>query len=190
MAKRNGLVTLSYQLMVELVPAKQSGVNGRTMEESMVNTEFWYAEVGSRTEGRNKSARESKRWWFPLPQVPKTGLSDTERKKLQCKGKVVHQVFKAAKSINDNVLLEMPLPSIIRDALPKDVGHSVLEAYARVLRNLGFSIMSKDWRNSGEDALSNPDSPVATLCFPGVNVKMRNMESPACGGHARQAGTL
>ena len=84
-----------------------------------MNTDFWYAEVGSRAAGRNKSARESKRWWLPLPQVPKTGLSDTERKKLQCKGKVVHQVFKAAKSINENVLLEMPLPSIIRDALPK-----------------------------------------------------------------------
>ncbi|XWS49419.1 hypothetical protein CRYUN_Cryun12cG0001800 [Craigia yunnanensis] len=160
--------------MVELVPAKQCGANGRTMEvlfmfvgfrltgqhpfcnvvrfmylffeqimtpkaradihinlpalqkldsmlietlESMVNTDFWYAEVGSRAEGRNKSARESKRWWIPLPQVPKTGLSDTEKKKLQCKGKVVHQVFKAAKSINESVLLEMPLPSIIRDAL-------------------------------------------------------------------------
>ncbi|PPS18802.1 hypothetical protein GOBAR_AA01772 [Gossypium barbadense] len=87
--------------------------------ESMVNAQFYYAEVGSRAEGRNKSARESKRWWLPLPQVPKTGLSDTERQKLQCKGKVVYQVFKAAASINENVLLEIPLPSIIRDALPK-----------------------------------------------------------------------
>ncbi|GLT64437.1 hypothetical protein SLA2020_369320 [Shorea laevis] len=47
--------------------------------DSMVNTEFWYAEGG----------------------------------------RVVHQVFKAAKSINENVLLEIPVPAIIKDALPK-----------------------------------------------------------------------
>ncbi|MFQ6666579.1 hypothetical protein Gotur_032877 [Gossypium turneri] len=300
--------------MVELVPAKQNGANGRTMEimtpkaradihmnlpalqkldsmlietlESMVNAQFYYAEVGSRAEGRNKSARESKRWWLPLPQVPKTGLSDTERQKLQCKGKVVYQVFKAAASINENVLLEMPLPSIIRDALPKsgkaslgddlykfltlesssvdemlislnlksennalevinrleaavfawkgrlteqasgkspvrkswsfikdpisemdkmellvdraeallhqiksaypnlpqtfldaskiqygkDVGHSILEAYSRVLKNLAFSIMCRMGEILQEDSLCNPNSVVATWCFPGINV--------------------
>ncbi|XVE57268.1 hypothetical protein DITRI_Ditri04bG0077800 [Diplodiscus trichospermus] len=316
--------------MVELVPAKQSGANGRTMEimtpkvradihmnlpalqkldsmlietlESMVNTEFWYAEVGSRAEGRNKSARESKRWWLPLPQVPKTGLSDTERKKLQCKARVVHQIFKAAKSINENVLLEMPLPSIIKDALPKsgkanlsddmykvltvestssveemfialnlksehnaleasngleaavfawkekiteqasckspvrkswsfikdpmsemekmellleraealiqqikskypnlpqtfldatkiqygkDVGHSILEAYSRVLKNLAFSIMCRIGEILQEDILSNPNSPhEVTLCFPGIEVR-----SASSGGGARQSLT-
>ncbi|KAH1106688.1 hypothetical protein J1N35_010456 [Gossypium stocksii] len=300
--------------MVELVPAKQNGENGRTMEimtpkaradihmnlpalqkldsmlietlESMVNAQFYYAEVGSRAEGRNKSARESKRWWLPLPQVPKTGLSDTERQKLQCKGKVVYQVFKAAASINENVLLEIPLPSIIRAALPKsgkaslgddlykvlalesssvdemfislnlksennalevinrleaavfawkgrlteqasgklpvrkswsfikdpisemdkmellvdraeallhqiksaypnlpqtfldaskiqygkDVGHSILEAYSRVLKNLAFSIMCRMGEILQEDSLCNPNSGVATWCFPGINV--------------------
>ncbi|XP_062147035.1 rop guanine nucleotide exchange factor 14-like isoform X2 [Alnus glutinosa] len=133
--------------MVELVPAKQNGANGRILEimtpkaradihmnlpalqkldsmlietlDSMVDTEFWYAEGGSRAEGRNNSGRQSKRWWLPSPQVPKTGLSDTERKKLLHQGRVVHQVFKAAKSINENVLLEMPVPAIIQDALPK-----------------------------------------------------------------------
>jgi hypothetical protein len=85
----------------------------------MVNTQFWYAEGGSRAEGRNNSGRQSKRWWLPSPHVPKTGLSDTERKKLLHQGRVVHQVFKAAKSINENVLLEMPVPAIIKDALPK-----------------------------------------------------------------------
>lgn len=85
----------------------------------MVNTEFWYTEVGSRAEGRTKSTKQSKRWWLPFPQVPTTGLSDSEKKKLLYQSKVVYQVFKAAKSINENVLLEMPVPTIIRDALPK-----------------------------------------------------------------------
>ncbi|KAK1568694.1 hypothetical protein Q3G72_027639 [Acer saccharum] len=296
--------------MVELVPAKQNGANGRTLEimtpkaradihmnlpalqkldsmlietlDSMVNTEFWYSEVGSRAEGRNKSTRESKRWWLPLPQVPTTGLSDTGRKKLLCQGKVVYQVLKAAKSINENVLLEMPVPAIIRDALPKsgklslgeelykvltaestsaeeilnslnlksehsildtinrleaavfawkervvdqvngrspvrtswsfvkdsmseldkteslleqaeaitqllktkypnlpqtfldatkiqygkDIGHLILEAYSRVLGNLAFSILSRMGDVLHEDALSNPNSPMAKYCLP------------------------
>ncbi|KAL9387282.1 hypothetical protein Peur_020406 [Populus x canadensis] len=133
--------------MVELVPAKQNCANGRALEimtpkaradihvnlpalqkldsmlidilDSMVNTEFWYSEVGSRAEGRTKSAKESKRWWLPLPQVPTNGLSDSGRTKLLNQSKVVYQVFKAAKSINETILLEMPVPTIIKDALPK-----------------------------------------------------------------------
>ncbi|CAI8588372.1 unnamed protein product [Vicia faba] len=133
--------------MVELVPAKQNNANGRIFEimtpkaradihmnlpalqkldsmliealDSMVKTEFWYAEGGSRTEGKDTSEQHSKRWWLPSPQVPKTGLSDTERKRLVHQGRVVHQVFKAAKSINENVLLEMPVPGVIKDALSK-----------------------------------------------------------------------
>ncbi|XP_057477162.1 rop guanine nucleotide exchange factor 14-like isoform X2 [Actinidia eriantha] len=287
--------------MVELVPAKQHDANGRTMEEtleSMVSTEFWYAEGGSRAEGR----RQSRRWWLPLPQVPTSGLSETERKKLFNQGKVVHQVFKAAKSINESVLLEMPVPTIIKDALPKsgkaslgeelyrilsaesisaeemidslnlksehsaletinrleaavlawkdriaeqssgkspvrtswsfikdpisemdkmeflldqaedlarqlktrypnlaqtfldvvkiqygkDVGHSILEAYSRVLRNLAFKILSRIGDILQEDILSNPNSPVPPCCFPGVNLT-GNSDSPVLGHPVRHS---
>lgn len=85
----------------------------------MVSTEFWYDEGGSRAEGRSTSIRRSRKWWLPLPQVPTRGLSELEKKKLLNQGKVVHQVFKAAKSINESILLEMPVPTIIKDALPK-----------------------------------------------------------------------
>lgn len=78
----------------------------------MVSTEFWYAEGG-------KSTHQSKRWWLPIPQVPEAGLSDSARKKLLNQGLLVHQVFKAARSINESVLFDMPVPTIIRDALPK-----------------------------------------------------------------------
>ncbi|KAL2348767.1 hypothetical protein Fmac_002767 [Flemingia macrophylla] len=133
--------------MVELVPSKQSSSNGGIFEimtpkaradihmnlpalqkldsmliealDSMVNTEFWYAEEGSWAEGRNTNAHHSKKWWLPSPQVPKSGLSDSERKRLLHKGRVVRQLFKAAKSINESVLLEMPVPEIIKDALKK-----------------------------------------------------------------------
>lgn len=93
--------------------------NPQEILDSMVKTEFWYSETGSRAEGTNKTTSESKRWWLPSPKVPKPGLSNSARKKLLDKGKVVYQVFKATKSINENVLLEMPVPSIIKEAIPK-----------------------------------------------------------------------
>ncbi|KZV39862.1 rop guanine nucleotide exchange factor 14 [Dorcoceras hygrometricum] len=300
--------------MVELVPAKQSGTNGRTLEimtpkaradihmnlpalqkldsmlidtlDSMINTEFSYSEVGSRAEGRSRSGGQSQRWWLPSPQVPKCGLSDTERKRLLHQGKLVYQVFKAARSINENVLGEMPIPTIIKDALPKsgkanlseelfkiltadstsvdemvnclhlkseqgaleainrleaailswkekineqssrkspvrtswslvkdplseldktellanraemllqqlknrypnlpqtfldvtkvqygkDVGHSILEAYSRVLANLAFSILSRIGDILQEDVISNPNSPVAISHLVGAKI--------------------
>lgn len=95
----------------------------------MVDTEFWYAEVGSRAEGRSRSAGQSKRWWLPSPHVPATGLSDSERTKLLNQGKLVNQVFKAAKSINESMLLEMSVPDMIKDALPKVSKLFISEVY-------------------------------------------------------------
>ncbi|KAI4314598.1 hypothetical protein L6164_027487 [Bauhinia variegata] len=313
--------------MVELVPAKQSSANGGIFEimtpkaradihmnlpalqkldsmlietlDSMVNTEFWYAEGGSRAEGRSTDAQQSKRWWLPSPHVPKTGLSDTERTKLLNQGRLVQQIFKAAKSINENVLLEMPVPTIIKDALRKsskanlgeelhkvltaearsgedmlksldlksensaletinrleaaiftwkersmeqvsgkgtvrtswpfmkdltlemekmesllvraetlvrllkarypnlpqtfleatkiqygkDIGHSILEAYSRVLGNMAFIILSRIGDILQEDILSNPNSPVVTSCSPGLNLT----ETWGIGSHIRQS---
>lgn len=160
--------------MVELVPAKQHGANGRTMEimtpqgradihinlpalqkldsmlietlDSMVSTEFWYDEGGSRAEGRSTSVRKSRKWWLPLPQVPTRGLSDLEKKKLLNQGKVVHQVFKAAKSINETVLLEMPVPTIIKDALPKSGKACLGEEFYRILS--AESVSAEEMLNS------------------------------------------
>lgn len=97
----------------------------------MVHTEFWYAEVGSQGEGRSRSAGQNKRWWLPSPRVPTVGLSEKERKRLLHHGKLLHQVFKAAKSINENVLLEMPVPAEIKDALPKASVISVIYNYLK-----------------------------------------------------------
>ncbi|KAL1532301.1 rop guanine nucleotide exchange factor 14-like isoform X1 [Salvia divinorum] len=147
--------------MVELVPAKQNDANGRTLEimtpkaradihlnlpalrkldsmlietlDSMVNTEFWYAEVGSRAEGKSRSAGQSTRWWLPSPRVPTAGLSEIERKRLLHQGKLIFQVFKAAKAINENVLAEMPIPATIRDALSKSGKASLGEELYKIL---------------------------------------------------------
>ncbi|CAN8290495.1 unnamed protein product [Cochlearia groenlandica] len=147
--------------MIELVPSTHNDANGRSVEvmtpkaradihmnlpalqkldsmlietlDSMVNTEFWYSETGSRAEGTNKSTNESKRWWLPSPQVPKPGLSNTGRKKLFDKGKVVYQVFKAAKSINENILFEMPVPTVIKEAIPKSGKNSLGDELYKLL---------------------------------------------------------
>lgn len=143
--------------MVELVPGKQNGANGRMLEimtpkarsdvhmtlpalqkldsmlievlGSMVNTEFWYAEGGSRAEGRtgNNGSRQSKKWWLPSPRVPESGLSLTQRKRLGFHAKFVYQVLKAAKSINEQILLQIPIPAAVKDALPKSAKASLGE---------------------------------------------------------------
>ncbi|KAJ3707110.1 hypothetical protein LUZ61_010815 [Rhynchospora tenuis] len=145
--------------MVELVPAKQSGANGRILEimtpkarsdihvnlpalqkldsmlievlDSMIGTEFWYEECGNKA-GQD-GQRQSKRWWLPSPRVPETGLSEYERKKIIFQAKVVHQVLKAAKSINEQVLLQMPLPPTVTDALPKSGKASLGEGMYQVI---------------------------------------------------------
>lgn len=93
--------------------------------DSMVDTEFWYSEGGSRAEGWSSTpdSRPSERWWLPSPRVPESGLSTSQRKRLGCQGKLVHQVLKAAKSINEQVLLQMPIPTAVKDALPKARKH-------------------------------------------------------------------
>ncbi|KAG8072011.1 hypothetical protein GUJ93_ZPchr0006g45165 [Zizania palustris] len=118
--------------MVELVPTKQNGADGCTFEimtpkarsdvhvnlpalqkldsmlievlDSMVDTEYWYVESGSRADGRSKrngGPRQTKKWWFPSPRVPDLGLSQFQRKRLVFQAKLVHQILKLqSQSIN------------------------------------------------------------------------------------------
>ncbi|KAH0849277.1 hypothetical protein HID58_091415 [Brassica napus] len=108
--------------------------------DSMVSTEFWYSEVGRRAEGKNEISRESRRWWLPSPKVPKPGLSSLVRKNLLEKGNVVYQSFKAAKSINEEVLLEMPVPTIIKDSLHKSGKTSLGDELFRMLASESTSV--------------------------------------------------
>ena len=50
------------------------------------------------------------------------------------------------------------------------MGHSILEAYSRVLGNLAFSVLSRIGDILEEDHLSNPSSPVAASYFPGIRI--------------------
>ncbi|KAK9077847.1 hypothetical protein SSX86_006185 [Deinandra increscens subsp. villosa] len=180
--------------MVQLVPAKQCGPDGRTFEimtpkargdvhlnlpalqkldsmlletlDSMTETEFWYEEGGSRAEGRSRNLTQSKRWWLPTPQVPFGGLSDAQRKKLLNQAKFVLQIFKAAKSINEAILLEMPLPKIISDVLPKSGKESLGEDLYRILNRASSSAcdmldsLSLKSENSALDAINRLEAAI------------------------------
>ncbi|KAL9258720.1 Rop guanine nucleotide exchange factor 14-like protein [Drosera capensis] len=146
--------------MVELVPAQRKGSNGRTFEimtpkaradihmnlpalqkldsmlieilDSMVKTEFWYADCSTLGEARDGFAKTSNRR-LPFPRIPKDGLPEKARKKLLCQGNLVHQVFKAAKSINEDVLHGMPLPGTLKNLLPRSVRSSLGDDLFKVL---------------------------------------------------------
>ncbi|XP_072988944.1 rop guanine nucleotide exchange factor 14 isoform X1 [Typha latifolia] len=180
--------------MVELVPAKQNGANGRMLEimipkarsdvhvnlpalqkldsmlivcyrltfklssteellDSMVDTEFWYSECGSRAEGRSRNGglRQSKKWWIPSPCVPESGLSHSQRKRLGFQAKIVHQVLKAAKAINEQVLIQMPIPSAVMNALPKSgkasLGEDIYQAITAECISVEEILLSLNFRN-------------------------------------------
>ncbi|KAF3617991.1 Rop guanine nucleotide exchange factor 14 [Capsicum annuum] len=127
--------------MIELIPSKQNGSNGQRLEtmtpkpranihmnlpalrkldsmlfkmvDSMVNIEFWYTEVSSRAEGKNT------KWSLPSTKVPVAELSKIEKKKLLNQRKLVKQILKVTKAMNENFLSEMVVPTVIKDALPK-----------------------------------------------------------------------
>ncbi|KAL2902193.1 Rop guanine nucleotide exchange factor 14 [Bienertia sinuspersici] len=175
--------------MIELVPAKQSGTNGRTFEimtpkaradvhmnlpalqkiDSMLIVEFWYAEGNSRKDGNGGSARQSKRWWLPFPRVPAGGLTETARKKLLSQGNMVHQVFKAAKSINENsgrACLGEDLYKVISsgsssaldivDCLKLRSEHEVLDTFNKL------ETAALTWREKIKEQISGVKTPVRT----------------------------
>jgi hypothetical protein len=76
------------------------------------------------------------------------------------------------------------LPQTFLDAAKvqygKDIGHSILEAYSRVLGNLAFSILSRIGDVLQEDCLSNSNS---LSCSPGINLS----ETWVVDSHIRQS---
>ncbi|KAH7288517.1 hypothetical protein KP509_31G029200 [Ceratopteris richardii] len=117
--------------------------------ESFRDTEFRYAEHGvmiiddvSQGLQRVSLHRENEKWWLPTPKVPKTGLSDEGRKRLQHQCECIKQVLKAAVAINTQVLAEMEIPDVYWDALPKNVKASLGESLYRQITTDCFSVDS------------------------------------------------
>ncbi|CAM8926584.1 unnamed protein product [Rhodiola kirilowii] len=93
------------------------------------DTEFSYVDPGmfmsegndrdGSSSGGRPSVRQEEKWWLPCPQVPKRGLSENERKRLQDCRDCTNQILKAAMAINSSVLSEMDIPTAYMEALPK-----------------------------------------------------------------------
>ncbi|KAG9156375.1 hypothetical protein Leryth_009233 [Lithospermum erythrorhizon] len=69
--------------------------------------------------GGRPSIRQEEKWWLLFPKVPRKGLSDASRKKIQQCRECTNQILKAALAINSNVLTEMEIPNTYLDKLPK-----------------------------------------------------------------------
>eukprot|EP00249_Psilotum_nudum_P022246 c28433_g1_i1 orf=362-2386(-) len=122
--------------------------------DSFAETEFCYVDQGIIiTDEDNQRIpkcpllRQDK-WWLPSPSVPVNGLSDETRKHLQHRREYINQIHKASMAINNQVLLEMEVPDVYWEALPKNGKASLGEAIYR-------RIASEDF--SPEDLLSSLD---------------------------------
>lgn len=94
--------------------------------KSHIDTEFWYVDRGidmsekeSKAGSRLSMQRQEEKWWLPTPKVPVNGLSEDGRRRLQHQREAVNQLLKAAMAINGQVLLEMEVPDVYWDSLPK-----------------------------------------------------------------------
>ncbi|KAK8461956.1 hypothetical protein SEVIR_1G119300v4 [Setaria viridis] len=101
------------------------------MDNFVDQTEFWYEKGGD-----NK--RDDDKWWMPTVKVPSEGLSDVTRKWLQYQKECVNQVLKAAMAINAQVLVEMEIPEIYIESLPKKGKTSLGDAIYRSITEETF----------------------------------------------------
>uniref|UniRef100_A0A1D1XGN4 Rop guanine nucleotide exchange factor 1 n=1 Tax=Anthurium amnicola TaxID=1678845 RepID=A0A1D1XGN4_9ARAE len=103
------------------------------MLDAFQDTEFWYVDrgilVAEADDGKSSvytsssfgrpSLRQEEKWWLPCPRVPPNGLSEDARKRLQQCRDCANQILKAAMAINSGVLVEMEIPDIYLETLPK-----------------------------------------------------------------------
>ncbi|KAG0590540.1 hypothetical protein KC19_1G107600 [Ceratodon purpureus] len=110
------------------------------------DTEFWYVDRGivmaekeSKSGSRLSMQRQEEKWWLPTPKVPVNGLSEEGRRKLQHQREAISQILKAAMAINAQVLMEMEVPDVYWDSLPKNGKSSLGDTIYKHLSADNFS---------------------------------------------------
>ncbi|OAY80546.1 rho guanine nucleotide exchange factor 8-like [Ananas comosus] len=83
-------------------------------------TEFWYVKADSEESDEGSAQRKGDKWWLPTVKVPSNGLSEMSRKWLQYQKESANQVLKAAMAINAQVLMEMEVPEVYIESLPRN----------------------------------------------------------------------
>lgn len=95
------------------------------MLDGFHDSEFCYVDRGLVEKQSNGSQSDSpliqyeEKWWLPFPKVPSKGLSENTMMRLQQCRECSNQIFKAAASINSNVLAQMEVPKAYIESLPK-----------------------------------------------------------------------
>ncbi|KAJ0900618.1 putative PRONE domain, Rop guanine nucleotide exchange factor [Helianthus annuus] len=115
-----------------------------TMLDGFHDSEFCYVDRGS-VGHSNGSQSDSllvqyeEKWWLPFPKVPPNGLSENTVRRLQQCRECSNQIFKAASSINSNVLSQMEVPDVYLETLPKSAKVCLGETLHRYITTAQFS---------------------------------------------------
>ncbi|GAU41826.1 hypothetical protein TSUD_177370 [Trifolium subterraneum] len=117
------------------------------IQDSFVDTEFWYVDQGviapdagtSPSSFRQALQRQEDKWWLPVPRVPPCGLHEKSRKQLQHKRDCTSQILKAAMAINSITLAEMDIPESYLESLPKNARVSLGDVIHRYITSDHFS---------------------------------------------------
>ncbi|XP_071733078.1 rop guanine nucleotide exchange factor 1-like [Rutidosis leptorrhynchoides] len=132
-------------LYVNLPALKKLDVMLVTMLDGFNDSEFCYVDRGLAERHSNTSLSDSsliqyeEKWWLPFPKVPPKGLSENTVKRLkQCRERS-NQIFKAAASINGNVLSQMEVPKVYLDSLPKSAKVCLGETLHQYISTAQFS---------------------------------------------------
>ncbi|KAI7750456.1 hypothetical protein M8C21_028927, partial [Ambrosia artemisiifolia] len=116
-----------------------------TMLDGFHDSEFCYVDRGSVERHSSGSLSDSplvqyeEKWWLPFPKVPPNGLSENTVRRLQQCRECSNQIFKAAASINSNVLSQMEVPDIYLETLPKSAKVCLGETLHRYITTAQFS---------------------------------------------------
>ncbi|KAJ9553889.1 hypothetical protein OSB04_017934 [Centaurea solstitialis] len=79
------------------------------------------------------------KWWLPFPKVPAKGLAESTVRRLQQCRDCSNQIFKAAASINGNVLSQMEVPKAYFESLPKSAKACLGETLHHYITTAQFS---------------------------------------------------
>nr|XP_043606704.1 rop guanine nucleotide exchange factor 1-like [Erigeron canadensis] len=132
-------------LYVNLPALKRLDAMLVAMLDGFHDSEFSYVDRGQVERHSNASLSDSslvqyeEKWWLPFPKVPPKGLSENTVKRLQQCRECSNKIFKAAASINGNVLTQMEVPKVYLESLPKSAKVCLGETLHHYITTAQFS---------------------------------------------------
>ncbi|KAI3734437.1 hypothetical protein L6452_13905 [Arctium lappa] len=121
-----------------------------SMLDGFRESEFCYVDRGLVVSDRDRNVERpsdsdspliqyEEKWWLPFPKVPAKGLAEITVRRLQQCRDCSNQIFKAAASINGNVLSQMEVPTVYLESLPKSAKACLGETLHHYITTAQFS---------------------------------------------------